>query len=97
MFLFSSSGFTGLPLIFSIIINKICPPSNAGIGSKLINPTLILKKAIKYKILASPPLLCSPTIEYIPTGPDNWLTFTPPVNKEPTVTNICLNIEHVFW
>ena len=26
-------------------------------------------KSTKYKILASPDLLCSPTIEYNPTGP----------------------------
>ena len=39
----SVSGLTGLPLIFSIIINKICPPSKAGSGNKLINPTFIDK------------------------------------------------------
>ena len=38
----------GFLLIFSIIIKKARPPSNAGSGKILINPTLILKKAVKY-------------------------------------------------
>ena len=36
---FSVSALTGLPLIFSIIKNNILPPSNAGNGIKLTNPT----------------------------------------------------------
>ena len=43
----SVSGLTGLPLIFSIIINKICPPSKAGSGKRLIKPTFIDKKENK--------------------------------------------------
>ena len=35
-----------LPLIFSNIIKKTCPPSNAGNGKILIKPTLIDKKAV---------------------------------------------------
>ena len=42
----STLEFTGLPLIFSMIINKTCPPSKAGNGSILINPTLIDKNAV---------------------------------------------------
>ena len=42
---------TGLPLIFSIKINKTWPPSKAGNGKILISPTLIDNKAIKYIIL----------------------------------------------
>ena len=67
----SNSGETGFLLIISIIINTICPPSNAGKGSKLIKPTFILKKATKNNKLANPASFCCPTIEYIPTGPDN--------------------------
>ena len=63
----------------------MCPPSKAGNGSKLINPTFILKNATKYNILLSPDLLCSPTIEYIPTGPESCVNLTPPVNKHLTV------------
>ena len=37
----STLGLTGVPLIFSITINKILPPSNAGKGIKLTNPTFI--------------------------------------------------------
>ena len=43
--IFSTLGLTLLPFIFSMIKNNICPPSNAGIGSKFINPTLTLIKA----------------------------------------------------
>ena len=57
----SVSGLTGLPLIFSIIINKICPPSKAGSGNKLIKPTLIERNENKYKRLDIPPLAWAPT------------------------------------
>ena len=46
---FSNLGSTGFPFIFSIIININLPPSKAGIGNKLINPTFTLNKAIKLK------------------------------------------------
>ena len=44
---FSVSAFTGLPLIFSITKNNILPPSKAGNGIKLTNPTLSDNNASK--------------------------------------------------
>ena len=40
---FSTFGDTGFPFIFSIIKNKIRPPSNAGNGIIFIIPTLTHK------------------------------------------------------
>ena len=54
---FSTSGFTLLPLIASIITNNTLPPSNAGNGIKLIKPTFIDKYANKYNNPESPALL----------------------------------------
>ena len=78
----------GFLLIFSIIIKKALPPSNAGSGKILINPTLILKKAImyiKYDIPAARPVL---TTWYTPTGPDKFLSDKLPVNKFLIVNHI---------
>ena len=86
---FSTLGFTLLPFIFSIIRNKICPPSNAGIGSKLINPTFTLISASSDNTDTKPVLAAVPTIENIPTGPDNSFKLILPVIKYHTVKNIC--------
>ena len=45
--MFSTLELTGLPLIFSIIKNNTLPPSKAGNGKILMNPTLIERKATK--------------------------------------------------
>ena len=52
-------------------MNTTCPPSNAGSGKRLINPTLIQISASKLSTLTKPALDAAPTIVYIPTGPDN--------------------------
>ena len=78
-------GFTLLPLIFSIIKNNICPPSNAGIGKRLINPTLTLINASNDNTDINPVWVASPTIEKIPTGPDNNFKLRTPVIKYQTV------------
>ena len=51
---FSTFGLTGLPLIFSISKNNNLPPSNAGIGSKLINPTLRKKDSTTKEVVINP-------------------------------------------
>ena len=82
---FSTLGLTLLPFIFSIIKNNICPPSNAGIGSKLIKPTLTLINAKSDKTDIKPVFAAVPTIEKIPTGPDNNFKLILPVIKYQTV------------
>ena len=89
---FSTLGFTLLPFIFSIIKNSMCPPSNAGIGSRFINPTLILINASNDNTDINPVFAAVPTIENIPTGPASNLVLSLPVIKYHTVNNICSTI-----
>lgn len=79
-------------VIFSIIRRNALPPSNAGNGSKFINPTFIDKYAVKYKSNNILPLAI-PTTEYIPTGPDTALNPSLPVNKLIITIINCLNID----
>ena len=78
---FSSFESTGFPLIFSIMTNSNLPPSKAGSGNKLINPTLTLSKAVKLKSDQIPELAAVPTIPNMPTGPDKAVRFKLPVTK----------------
>ena len=86
---FSTLGFTLLPFIFSIIRNNICPPSNAGIGSRFIKPTFILISASNDNTDTKPVFAAEPTILNIPTGPASSFILNLPVIKYHTVKNIC--------
>ena len=89
----STFGFTFFLVIVSIIIINARYPSNAGNGNKLINPTFTDKYASRYISPDNPALLCCPTIEYIPTGPDKAFTLTFPVISALTVINMVLKSE----
>ena len=89
----STFGLTLFLVIVSIIMINARYPSNAGKGNKLINPTFIDKYANKYNKPDKPALLCIPTIEYIPTGPDNAPIPICPVTNALIVTIIELKID----
>ena len=78
---FSNLGSTGFPFIFSIMTNNNLPPSNAGSGNKLINPTLTLNKAVNVTNCQIPLFAASPTILNIPTGPESDASPRCPVTK----------------
>lgn len=83
---FSTSGFTLLPLIASIITNNTLPPSNAGNGIALITAKFMLKYDVRYKSCLNVPALL--TTVYIPIGPDNADKDNLPVNKLIIISNI---------
>ena len=94
--IFSTFGGIFFLVIFSIIRNKILPPSKAGNGIRLRAPTFIDRYAVKYMMLSRPALACCPTREYIPTGPDKSFTLARPVNKYFNVSIIVPNNDSVL-
>ena len=73
--------FNGFPLINSIVYKTKCPPSNIGIGNKLIKPILIDNKIIKLKNEMIPSSNILPEKCAILIGP-------PKSSKEPFPKNI---------
>ena len=82
----------------SIKYIKIYPPSNAGIGNKLINPRLIDNKAIKKRKLGIPREIALPDIFAIPIGPAisflsilKLINFTNPFIHSKVKNNVSFN------
>ena len=62
---FNMLGLGFLPIRASTVKNRRCPPSNAGIGNKLIIPIAVDKTAINQKKFSPPCLIICPEVSAI--------------------------------